>query len=147
MASSPAVMARMSPVSPPRLSDQSQLERLDLRNKTHKQLPTTSSSNSVINIMSSKRELDGTRKNISLDCNEVIHGMLIRRDESPNKVLQHTTKSANSIIPIVRSEELNSAQIATELPGRRLQIQAFSQQIRGDLLESPVTKILAVEKR
>ncbi|KAG5605799.1 hypothetical protein H5410_027291, partial [Solanum commersonii] len=109
-------------------------------NKTHQQSPTTSSNNSVnsqineaINVAFSERELDGSRKNISSGRNEVIHEMLFSGNDSPNQELQYTTKSSDIIVPIVRSEEANSGQIAEQSRDRRLHIRASSQQIRGDL--------------
>ncbi|KAG5580306.1 hypothetical protein H5410_050933 [Solanum commersonii] len=57
--------------------------------------------NEVMNIAISERELDGIRKNISTDLNDVIYERLVKGDDSPNHELQHTTKSIDSIIPIV----------------------------------------------
>ncbi|KAG5568560.1 hypothetical protein H5410_064421 [Solanum commersonii] len=109
-------------------------------NKTLPQSPSNSVSNSVnlrmnevMNIAISERELDGIRKNISTDLNDVIYERLVKGDDSPNQELQHTTKSIDSIIPIVRSEDAISGQIANESLERRLQIRASSQQIRADL--------------
>ncbi|KAH0680948.1 hypothetical protein KY285_022560 [Solanum tuberosum] len=100
-------MAREPPVGLFRPPDQSHQERLNHRNKTHQQSPTNSTSNSVNSLFSG--------------------------NYSPNQDLQHTTNSSDSIIPIARSDEAISGQIANESPERRLQIRASSQQIRGDL--------------
>ncbi|KAH0712245.1 hypothetical protein KY289_008204 [Solanum tuberosum] len=133
-------MAREPPEVPFRPPDQSHQERLDKTDKTHPQSPSNSISNSVnsrlneaMNIAISERELDGIRKNISTDFNDVFYERLANGDDSPNQELQHTKKSVDSIIPIARTEDAISGQIAKESPERRLQIRAFSQQIRGDL--------------
>ncbi|KAH0716635.1 hypothetical protein KY285_012666 [Solanum tuberosum] len=52
---------------------------------------------------------------------------------SPDEELHHTSKSIDSITPIMRSEVAISGQIAKESPERRHQIRATSQQIRGEL--------------
>uniref|UniRef100_M1DU40 GE24176 n=1 Tax=Solanum tuberosum TaxID=4113 RepID=M1DU40_SOLTU len=133
-------MARELPEVPFRPPDQTHQERLDKTNKTHPQSPSNSISNSVnsrmneaMNVAISERELDGIRKNISTDLNDVFYERLANGDDSPNQELQHTKKSVVSIIPIARSEDAISGQIANESPERRLQIRASSQQIRGDL--------------
>ncbi|KAG5606146.1 hypothetical protein H5410_027638 [Solanum commersonii] len=133
-------MAREPPMVLFRPSDQSLQERLEQMNKTHQQSPSISISNSVnsrmneaINIASSEKEIDGNRKNISIDLNIVFYGKLVSGDDSPRQELQHTTKSLDSFIPIARPEEVISEQIAKESQERRLQIRSSSQQIRGDL--------------
>uniref|UniRef100_M1DUD3 Uncharacterized protein n=1 Tax=Solanum tuberosum TaxID=4113 RepID=M1DUD3_SOLTU len=133
-------MAREPPEVPFRPPDQSYQERLDQTNKTHPQSPSNSISNSVnsrmneaMNIAISERELDGIRKNISTYLNDVFYERLVNGDDSPNQELQHTKKSIDSIIPIVRSEDAIFGQIANESQERCLQIRASSQQIRGDL--------------
>ncbi|KAH0776722.1 hypothetical protein KY290_008133 [Solanum tuberosum] len=133
-------MAREPPEDPFRPPDQPHQERLEQTNKTHPPSPSNSIGNSVnsrmneaMNIAISERELDGIRKNISTDLNDVFDTRLVHGNESPNQELQHITKSMDSIIPIARSKDASSGQIANESPERRLQFRASSQQFRGDL--------------
>uniref|UniRef100_M1DSX6 Uncharacterized protein n=1 Tax=Solanum tuberosum TaxID=4113 RepID=M1DSX6_SOLTU len=133
-------MAREPPEDLFRPPDLSHQERLEQTNKTHPQSPSNSISNSVnsqmneaMNIAISEKELDGIRKNISTDLNDIFYARLVNGDESPNQKLQHITKSMDSIIPIARSEDAISGQIANVSPERRLQFRASSQQFRGDL--------------
>ncbi|KAG5588866.1 hypothetical protein H5410_039380, partial [Solanum commersonii] len=53
----------------------------------------------AINIAISERELDGIRKNISSDHNDMLHEKGDRGNDSPSKELQYTIKSADVIGP------------------------------------------------
>ncbi|KAG5580323.1 hypothetical protein H5410_050950 [Solanum commersonii] len=113
MASSPAGMARASPVNLLRSPDQSHLRCSEETNKTHHGSPSNSSYNSTnsrnteaMNIAISERELDGIQKINSPGHDRMIHRELFYGNDSTNQGLQHTQKSHDSIKPIARTDEI-----------------------------------------
>uniref|UniRef100_M1D845 Uncharacterized protein n=1 Tax=Solanum tuberosum TaxID=4113 RepID=M1D845_SOLTU len=99
-------MARTPPVSLFRPPDQSHLRRSEETNKTHQAASSNSSYNSTksrnteaMNSAISERELEGIQKIISPDQDKQIQRKLFIGNESPNRGLQHTQKSHDSIEP------------------------------------------------
>ncbi|KAH0768842.1 hypothetical protein KY290_012823 [Solanum tuberosum] len=133
-------MARAPPVSLFRSPDQSHLRRSEETNKTHQAASSNSSYNSTksrnteaMNNAISERELEGIQKIISPDQDKQIQRKLFIGNESPNRGLQHTQKSHDSIEPIARSGEANFGEIGANSPELRLQIRPTSQHFHGEL--------------
>ncbi|KAG5572055.1 hypothetical protein H5410_061821 [Solanum commersonii] len=132
-------MAREPPVELSQPPDKDHLERHGKSNKTQLATPhnsSYSSSNSqnteAINTAISERELDGTRKIISLEVHVSIHGKSIAVTKSPNHDLYSTKNPTDSIVPIERSRNANLERNANKSPEVHPQIRRSSSQVLAD---------------
>ncbi|KAH0657912.1 hypothetical protein KY289_026660 [Solanum tuberosum] len=130
-------MAREPPVELPRPPDQCQSERHGNGNKPQllrshytSQSSSKSQDTDAVNTAFSEKELEGIRKIMSYETTGLNHGKVLGPMECTSFDLQHSKKSIDSTVPIVRNREAISERNANESPESRRQIRVTSGQIQ-----------------